>query len=143
MSQHLASPPFLHRHRVVWIGAAIAAVAALLVVVVLPSEPDSPDPNVLPVSMIDNAFVPSELHATPGQSIEVTNDGDVTHSMLIVGLGKGVELATGNSLTFDLPAKRTGEFEVICDIPGHQEAGMVATLTISDASVEAPVTVGE
>lgn len=137
MSHRSARPPSKFRRPTVWIGiAAAVGLVALLAVVILPTstEGDPPD-EALRVSMVEMAFVPSELHASPGQEVYVTNDGNVRHSLLVVGLGRGVEAGVGGSRSFTLPDDVTGTYRVICDIPGHTEAGMVASLTISDAEV--------
>lgn len=115
---------------------AIAAALALLGVLLFPSsssDQDSGDP--LTVSMVEMAFVPSAMFARPGQEVIVTNDGTVPHSLLVVGLGKGVELGPGGTAAFRLPDDAEGTFKVICDLPGHQEAGMVGTIEVSKASV--------
>jgi len=116
--------------------AAAVGLAALLALVILPSDGGGSRPaGALEVSMVEMAFVPDDLHASPGQEVEVINDGAVRHSLLVVGLGKGVELGPGQRQSFTLPEGTTGTYRVVCDIPGHIEAGMVATLTISTAAV--------
>jgi len=42
------------------------------------------------------------------------------------------DLAAGESETLDLSSLEPGEYEVICAIPGHADAGMKGTLTITD-----------
>lgn len=120
-----------------WIAIASAVgLAALLAVILFPSrEHEAPPSRALDVSTVEMAFVPQEMHATPGQEIYVHNDGAVQHSILVVGLGRGVEVGPGEARSFTLPDDVTGTYQVICDIPGHREAGMVASLTISDAAV--------
>jgi plastocyanin len=134
----------LVRRRSAWIAAGAAVgLVALLAVIVLPSRGEEGRPEgALDVSMIEMAFVPEEMHASPGQEIYAHNDGVLRHSMLVVGLGKGVELGRGETRTFTLPDDITGTYEVICDLPGHREAGMVGSLTISDAEVTSRTTDG-
>jgi len=125
----------------VWIGVASAVgLAALLAVVVVRTDTADDDGGSLQVSMIEMAFVPDDLRAHPGQEVAVSNDGAVRHSLLVVGLGKGVELAPGEAQSFTLPEDVSGAYRVICDIPGHIEAGMVATMTVSDAEVTSQTT---
>lgn len=137
MSHRSARPPWKFRRPAVWVGiAAAVGGAALLAIVILPTDgDDGPVDGALQVSMVEMAFIPDELHAAPGQDVYVTNDGDVRHSLLVVGLGKGVELGPGEVRTFTLPEEVTGTYRVICDIPGHVEAGMVGTMTIADVQV--------
>lgn len=68
--------------------------------------------------------------------IDYVNDGNVNHTLLLkdadgkkVSLGKGGKLTIGSkdSGTVDLAA---GTYTLYCDLPGHEQAGMEATLTI-------------
>jgi uncharacterized cupredoxin-like copper-binding protein len=52
-------------------------------------------------------------------------------SFYIPDLGKGVELLPGDEATVGLPAGAEGTHQVICDIVGHVDAGMVATIEIT------------
>jgi plastocyanin len=117
-------------------GAIIAAAAlvALAGVVLLPISDDGADGgsalDPVPVSMVEYAFEPSDIHASPGQELAVTNDGAITHNLLIVSLGKGVELPAGGSGSLEVPSADPGTYQIVCDLPGHTEAGMVGTLVI-------------
>jgi plastocyanin len=113
-------------------GAVAGAVggASLLAFYVLPISDSRPQP--VEVSMVEYAFVPSELHAVPGQRLHVVNDGAIPHSILIVGTGKGVELPPGAEQTFRLPSDLDGDYVMLCDLPGHTEAGMTGRLIIDD-----------
>jgi uncharacterized cupredoxin-like copper-binding protein len=63
------------------------------------------------------------------------SEGAVVHTLLIYDkdntqVGEELKVSPGQTevATYDLPA---GTYTLICDIPGHKEAGMVATLTTS------------
>lgn len=85
----------------------------------------------VPVSMSEYAYGPVEIHAEPGQDLAVTNDGAIPHNLLIVELAKGIELAPGARGALALPDDAAaGTYQVICDLPGHREAGMVGTLVV-------------
>jgi plastocyanin len=88
------------------------------------------DLDPVPVSLVEYGFVPEEIHARPGQELAVTNDGAITHNLLIVSLGKGIELPAGGSGTLEVPTADPGRYAIVCDLPGHTEAGMVGTLVI-------------
>jgi plastocyanin len=113
-------------------GAAFALVAllALIGVVVLPVGKDPRGPDPVAVSLVEYAFVPQEIHAVPGQTLAVTNDGAITHNLVIPSLGKGIELAAGDSGTMRVPAADPGTYPIVCDLTGHREAGMVGTIVI-------------
>jgi uncharacterized cupredoxin-like copper-binding protein len=85
------------------------------------------------VSMTDFAFAPDPivLSAGDGARLEVTNDGSVAHDLLISELGKGTpDLAPGASMVLDLSGQPPGTYKVICDLPGHVDAGMVTEITL-------------
>jgi plastocyanin len=120
------------RRRGVVIG--VVGLLALGGVLLLPIAQDDADGgsdlDPVPVSMIEYAFVPEEIHAAPGQELAVTNDGAIVHNLLIVSLGKGVELPAGGSGSLEVPTAEPGSYRIVCDLPGHTEAGMVGTLVI-------------
>ena len=46
-------------------------------------------------------------------------------------LGKGTpDVEPDEAFTLDLTDQPPGTYEVICDLPGHREAGMETTLTL-------------
>lgn len=110
---------------------ALIALVALVGIIVLPigNDPDTLDP--IEVSLVEYAFVPSDLQAMPGQTLDVTNDGAITHNLVIPTLGKGIELPPGGTGTLEVPAAEPGAYEIVCDLTGHQEAGMVGTIEIA------------
>jgi plastocyanin len=109
---------------------ALVALVALVGIVVLPigDDPDKLDP--IEVSLVEYAFVPEDLRGMPGQTLAVRNDGAITHNLVIPSLGKGIELAPGGSGTMEVPAAEPGTYEIVCDLTGHTEAGMVGTIEI-------------
>lgn len=62
----------------------------------------------------------------------VTNEGAVEHDFVIPGEGRTELIAPGESETLSLPGLPAGEYDVRCEVPGHEGAGMVATLTVGD-----------
>lgn len=95
-------------------------------------------------SLTEFAIAPAELVVAEGGTIEVTNDGAVPHNLAVRGSdlttadldgGQSESLALG-----DLPA---GTYEVFCSIPGHETAGMVASLTVGGSGPAPAATEGE
>lgn len=90
------------------------------------------------VSLIgtDNKFDAKAYSATAGAiGFAYYNKGNVTHSLVIKAAdgtryGKRLFLTPGKEagMTVDLAA---GTYELYCDVPGHKDAGMDATLTVS------------
>lgn len=86
--------------------------------------------------MRDFAFEPRTIQVRAGTvEFVLVNQGAVEHDFVIPSLeAHGVHaehvVAPGQTLvvTKDL---RPGTYEAICTIPGHKEAGMVATVEVS------------
>ncbi|MDH3944658.1 MAG: cupredoxin domain-containing protein [Anaerolineae bacterium] len=74
------------------------------------------------------------IEAKVGQPIVfvITNEGVLDHNFEISELGVNENIAVGETieleLTFDLP----GNYDFVCNVPGHAEAGMVGTITVSE-----------
>lgn len=84
----------------------------------------------------DLRFHPATLEAPLGSVVElrVENQGASPHTLTIHALGADTgPLAPGESRTLTFRADRAGSFEVMCDTPGHYEAGMLATLEVAAA----------
>jgi uncharacterized cupredoxin-like copper-binding protein len=102
------------------------------------------------VTMTDFAFSPNAFAVPAGEdiSLEVTNNGAVAHSFIIMKAGQQVEghftdadkanvywevtaVPPGESVksSFTSPSD-AGQYQVVCGVAGHLEAGMVAKLTV-------------
>lgn len=103
----------------------------------------------LSVDMIEFMFNPTNFIVPAGQEItlELSNNGAVVHDFIIMNLGAEVgqdfgeedepnvywmaELEPGRSNTYTFTApNQPGEYQVVCGIPGHYLAGMVAKLIV-------------
>lgn len=80
----------------------------------------------------DIAFSTNQLTVKPGDTIEMTNAGQLEHDFVVDELGiKEVTPGNGDTVTITIPADaKPGDFEFYCSVPGHKQAGMVGTLTI-------------
>jgi len=76
-------------------------------------------------------FAPSTLKA--GQmKLVVKNEGSIEHNFVIEGANVEMDaIPAGQSkeLTVNL---KPGTYTVVCNIPGHQEAGMKTTITVTE-----------
>lgn len=86
------------------------------------------------VTSVDNDYDTDAIEAKPGDTITLTNDGFAQHDLKIDDLGIGTDLVNnGQSMTITIPADAApGEYEFYCSVPGHKEAGMVGTITITE-----------
>ena len=70
-----------------------------------------------------------------GQQVTLTlvNEGTVKHNLTIKDTGLNVSQDVGvgktETVTFTAPAK-PGQHRIVCDQPGHEQAGMVGTLVV-------------
>jgi plastocyanin len=80
----------------------------------------------------DIAFSTNELTVKPGDTIEMTNTGQLPHDFVVDELGIKEETpGNGDTVTITIPEDaQPGDFEFYCSVPGHKQAGMVGTLTI-------------
>ncbi len=63
--------------------------------------------------------------------LEVHNDGSAEHNLVLRNSGlRTPDLQPGESFRLDLGEVAVGTFGVLCDIPGHEAAGMTATVTV-------------
>jgi uncharacterized cupredoxin-like copper-binding protein len=128
------------------------AVFAISVVFALAlSACGGPQSVTLDVDMVEFMFNPENLSVPAGAevTINLSNSGTVEHEMVIFKQGivttppvmedfieENVfweeELEAGESGTFTFTApSEPGEYQIICAIPGHFEAGMEGTLTVT------------
>lgn len=78
-------------------------------------------------------------------SFEITNAGTLAHELVLEGAGVVDEplesdgregevgeddLPPGASATLDWTFDTAGDYQMACHVPGHYEAGMVATFTV-------------
>ncbi|RLT57727.1 MAG: hypothetical protein DWI71_03880, partial [Chloroflexi bacterium] len=88
----------------------------------------------LDVTAREFAFTPAKFSIEKPGSLVVnfTNAGVVEHDFTITGVtGRAYALpASKGTGTFDLT--KPGTYAVMCSIPGHKEAGMVATLVVGE-----------
>lgn len=128
------------QRRTIGVGVLVVFIAGVLLLFGsrLGSDSGSDDgatgaPRSVRVAMTEFAFSPDPivLRSGDGARLEVVNDGAVPHDLVIVKLGKGTpDLPPGQSMVLDLSNQPAGTYRVVCDLPGHTEAGMVTELTL-------------
>lgn len=79
-------------------------------------------------------FSPTTLHADEGKSIElvVHNNGTTPHTFTVHALSLNTgPLQPDQYASLKFRATTPGSFEIMCDQPGHYDAGMKATLEVA------------
>lgn len=85
------------------------------------------------VSLTEFAISPDPITVAAGGQLDVTNDGSAEHNLIVRDTEVGTEdLAAGEGAALDLSPLEAGTYEVFCSIAGHEAAGMVGELVISD-----------
>jgi uncharacterized cupredoxin-like copper-binding protein len=91
--------------------------------------------STVKMSETEYKLQPSDPSVKAGTvTFDVTNDGQVTHSLEVEGPGVEEELASdlapgdGGTLTVDL--SKPGKYELYCPIDNHKQLGMEGTLTV-------------
>lgn len=85
---------------------------------------------------------PSDMTAEVGQPVKITmtSDGSLEHTFVWSDQPDSDFLHTAKNETKDGPATRTfdkaGTYEFYCDMPGHREAGMTGSITVTAAEPE-------
>jgi len=67
-------------------------------------------------------------------SLDVLNKGGAIHTLALRGGPSTGDVNPSTSANLNLGQMAPGEYELYCEIPGHKEAGMTATLTVVDPS---------
>ena len=80
------------------------------------------------------AFDKTSLEAPAGTvTVGLTNDSSVPHNVEVEGNGveEKSDTITGSTTSVTLDDLEPGTYEFYCAVPGHKEAGMEGTLTVS------------
>jgi uncharacterized cupredoxin-like copper-binding protein len=126
----------------------ISAIIIAMLVLTACSSGGSSGGTSITVTTTEFAFNPSNVTVPAGATVNLTlkNTGTVEHTWVVLKQGVSVTTATGldpasilfsskveagqsASFTFTAPAT-AGDYEIICDLPGHLEGGMKGTLTV-------------
>ena len=106
--------------------------------------------TTIDVTFAEFTFTPNAFSIPAGQEItlNITNNGAVTHEFIIMKLGEAVgedfgdedkaqifwevqaEPGEQKTVTFMAPAE-PGEYQIVCGTPGHYTAGMIGALTVA------------
>lgn len=92
------------------------------------------DARRITVTATDHAFDPSEIEATPGEklAIQLTNQGNAGHMWQLKGMpATHIHAKHGQSATQVITVpEEAGDYKIFCGMEGHEEMGMVGTLSV-------------
>jgi len=88
------------------------------------------------VVMKDFGFEPATITIpTGGAILHLMNGGAVVHNFQAPELGiSSIDVAAGQSYDLTIGETPAGTYKVICPQPGHESAGMVGSLVVSDTA---------
>lgn len=90
--------------------------------------------STIEVSEKEFSISPSKTTATAGKiDFKVKNDGTIPHDLAVKVDGeehKSAMVAPGESIDFSVTITKPGDYTIYCAVPGHEAAGMKATLTV-------------
>ncbi|HEX5166216.1 MAG TPA: cupredoxin domain-containing protein [Thermomicrobiales bacterium] len=124
-----------------WLTLLSVAIVAMLVLAACGSGDDDDDDAAAdlsgtPVSMKDSMkFEPDTITVKAGSEVEIalSNDGAIKHNFSIDDADVDEDLDGGKSKSISFTAPDSpGEYKIHCAIPGHESAGMVATLIVEE-----------
>jgi len=108
--------------------------AALLGTVVLSAcGSGSATSEELTVRASEFEFDPAAITLKIGEPVlvKITNTGSLQHTFTIPDLDVDVATPVGQTVTVEFTPEQSGTFELICAVPGHKEAGMIGTVSVS------------
>lgn len=92
----------------------------------------------------DIGWTQQELTVTPGTKVKLVNSGAAPHNFEVAPLGINVDMPPGETVEATIPPDaQPGEYDFICNVPGHAEAGMVGKLIVqAPGAAAAPANTG-
>jgi manganese oxidase len=99
-------------------------------------------PASVDISLTDFAITPADVEVSAGVAVtfNVSNDGQTPHTFGVTVADKTyetAEIAVGSSETLEVPALEAGTYDSLCTVPGHDQLGMVGTVTATEAGTAA------
>jgi FtsP/CotA-like multicopper oxidase with cupredoxin domain len=85
------------------------------------------------VSLTEFALTPDAVTVGAGGTIHVSNDGTAPHNLAVADTDLvTADLSSGETAELDVSSLAAGSYQLLCQIPGHADAGMTGELTIAE-----------
>lgn len=136
------TPTLTHLSRVLLVLLLLLAAAGCSAETV-PSTTRPAEPAALIVAGLEYRFVPATLAISATTPVVFRNDGALSHTWTVLatpiddvreldGATVLVEarVEVGQAATADMTAIPAGDYQIVCSIPGHFDAGMVGHITV-------------
>jgi manganese oxidase len=93
-----------------------------------------PAGKAVTVDLTEFAIAPAAVSLSAADTVTVTNSGQAAHNLKVKDTDIGTaDIQPGGQATLDVSSLAPGTYDVWCDIPGHESAGMVGTVTVGAA----------
>lgn len=78
-------------------------------------------------------FDPGKLQLPAGRPVKITleNKGNLEHDIYVPALKLKLTAKPGQTASTTVTAEQAGDYEYLCSVPGHKEAGMKGALTVA------------
>jgi manganese oxidase len=91
--------------------------------------------NGVSVVLTEFAITPSSIDVPTGGTLTVKNAGTVQHNFAVKGTNVRTEMISpGSSETVDLSSLEAGQYQALCEVPGHAGSGMTGILSIGGSA---------
>ena len=100
-----------------------------------PSAAPAGEAAAVTVRLSEFALTPSTVTAAAGSTLKVTNSGSTPHNLAVKGTALASPMiAAGGTASLSLAGLAPGDYSLICQVPGHEQAGMTGQLHVSAAT---------
>ncbi len=97
-----------------------------------PARAPGPGEQQLNVELTNFKFTPKAFAFTVGDTVEFRLFAkDIIHTFTVKALGIDWSLRGGETQDQTFTFTRPGTFKLVCTVPGHEAAGMVGTVTVT------------
>lgn len=96
----------------------------------------SSGPKTVEITLVaeDIVWDQNEIEVQVGQTVNLTlrNDGTLDHTFVLKALDLDVPLSPGEEKIVSFVVSEAATLSYICDVPGHEEAGMAGEFIVSE-----------